>query len=154
MRRELGFTLIELLVVLVVLTVAWVSLLPSLQSNQQRVAYAWLQQAQELFSFSCDMAAQMNTPYRVALYSQALVLEYWDGKQQQWVTAADTPQLSLLTDWQLIAQSPLMVDHQGPMSWLCSADGEQQAGQLQLSMAAQTPVGLQWSGVGDYALSK
>ncbi|HQR81287.1 MAG TPA: prepilin-type N-terminal cleavage/methylation domain-containing protein, partial [Thiotrichales bacterium] len=109
--RQAGFTLIELLVVLVVIAIVWASVMPMLQTDQQRVARQWLAQAEGLLSLSCDLAAQLQTSHRVLL-AQQLRVQRWNSSVRDWVDEPSVAALNGLPDWKLTPkrQLPLMKD--------------------------------------------
>lgn len=146
---QTGFTLIELLVVLVVIAIVWASVMPMLQTDQQRVARQWLAQAEGLLSLSCDLAAQLQTSHRVLL-AQQLRVQRWNTSVRDWVDEPSVAALNGLPDWKLTPkrQQPLMKDE--VMSWTCRPDGDQQAGELQLSRNNLPAQSLSWTGDGRY----
>jgi prepilin-type N-terminal cleavage/methylation domain-containing protein len=146
---QAGFTLIELLVVLVVIAIVWASVLPMLQTDQQRVARQWLTQAEGYLTLSCDLAAQLQTSHRV-LVGNALSIQRWDSVRRDWIMDASVAPLSILPDWKLSGkrQEPLMKEE--PLAWTCRADGDQQAGELQLSQSNLGQLRLLWTGDGRY----
>lgn len=146
-----GFTLIEVLVVLVVIAIVWISVMPMIQPDQQRIAREWLMQAKGLLSLSCDLSAQQQTSYRV-VSQPALTLQRWDRHNQTWLTEATIPTLSVPHDWQLQAKRQPSPIKDEPHAWICRPDGDQQAGEIQLSKSTLAAMKLSWQGDGHYVL--
>lgn len=136
--------------VLVVIAIVWASVMPMLQTDQQRVARQWLAQAEGLLSLSCDLAAQLQTSHRVLL-AQQLRVQRWNTGVRDWVDEPSVAALNGLPDWKLTPKrdQPLMKDE--VMSWTCRPDGDQQAGELQLSRNNLPAQSLSWTGDGRYA---
>lgn len=147
--KQAGFTLIELMVVLAVVAIVWASVMPMLQTDQQRVARQWLAQAEGLLSLSCDLAAQLQTSHRVLL-AQQLRVQRWNTSVRDWVDEPSVAALNGLPNWKLTPKrwQPLMKDEM--MSWTCRPDGDQQAGELQLSQPNLATQTLSWTGDGRY----
>ena len=135
--------------VLVVIAIVWASVMPMLQTDQQRVARQWLAQAEGLLSLSCDLAAQLQTSHRVLL-AQQLRVQRWNSSVRDWVDEPSVAALNGLPDWSLPPKGkrPLMKDE--VMSWTCRPDGDQQAGELQLSRNNLPTQSLSWTGDGRY----
>ena len=120
-----------------------------LQTDQQRLARQWLAQAEGILSLSCDLAAQLQTSHRVVL-AQQLRVQRWNSSVRDWVDEPSVTALNGLPDWKLTSkrQQPLMKDE--VMSWTCRPDGDQQAGELQLSRNNLPAQCLSWTGDGRY----
>lgn len=144
-----GFTLIELLVVLVVIAIVWVSVIPMLQTDQQRVARQWLAQTEGLLSLSCDLAAQVQTSHRVLL-AKEIRIQQWSVVEREWLNVPSVSGLSVLSEWKLTPKRQQALSKNEPMSWTCRPDGDQQAGSIELSKDKQTLLSLSWLGDGNY----
>lgn len=131
------------------IAIVWASVMPMLQTDQQRLARQWLAQAEGILSLSCDLAAQLQTSHRVLL-AQELSVQRWNSSVRDWVDEPSVAALNGLPDWKLTPkrQQALMKDE--VMSWTCRPDGDQQAGELQLSKAGAPTQSLSWTGDGRY----
>ena len=120
-----------------------------LQTDQQRVARQWLAQAEGLLSLSCDLAAQLQTSHRVVL-AQQLRVQRWNSSARDWVDVPSIAALNGLPDWKLTPKREQELMKDEPMAWICRPDGDQQAGELQLSRNNLPAQSLSWTGDGRY----
>jgi type II secretion system protein H len=147
--NQRGFTLIELLVVLVIIALVWAAVLPMMQPDQQRQGRDWLNQAQALLSLSCDLSAQTVQTHRLLWQNNQLVMQVYAGRD--WLSVSDVEPLPLVIGWTAKQTlQPVSSKKDEPIAWLCRPDGEQTAGQLQLSREGLGRVTLSWQGDGRY----
>lgn len=148
-HNQRGFTLIELLVVLVIIALVWAAVLPMMQPDQQRQGRDWLNQAQALLSLSCDLSAQTVQTHRLLWQNNQLVMQVYAGRD--WLPVSDVEPFPLVAGWAAKPSlQPVSSKKDESIAWLCRPDGEQTAGQLQLSREGLGRVTLSWQGDGRY----
>jgi general secretion pathway protein H len=144
-----GFTLIELLVVLVIIALVWTAVLPMMQPDQQRQGRDWLNQAQAMLSLTCDLSAQTLQTHRLLWRNNQLVMQVY--AQSDWLPVRDVDPLPLVAGWMVKPSLELVNSKKDePIAWLCRPDGEQTAGNIQLSRDGLGSVSLRWQGDGRY----